>query len=380
RRGRRRRQPPGGRPGAPRSTAGPDQRRRMWNRAGARGAGVRRALHHQSAGARDGVGAAHRAAGDAADRRRRAPRGAGRGAATAVGGHRIRDRDGGGMMARRGPVRTIVEAAAVLAVLLGSAWVVFRGTLYRPPAGAALAHAAEDPKVDEAIVVAVAGDVVRLSPTGGTSALAVGQRLRADDSVRTGRGGRTDLQLGARSRLTIAEGTQLTVREITEKVHRFKLTRGRIAVDYQADGARLLRIESAEGGAVAETKGARFGVLSTGTAVAIATETGAVNLTAERKTVEVRAGTQSVATAGKAPSGAEPIPAKLLLKVADAAPAQEGGEQLCAEVSGPAPGGSEVLVDGAPAATAEDRRFRVRVPAAPDKTTVLVPTRHASGP
>jgi len=150
-------------------------------------------------------------------------------------------------MARRGPVRTIVEAAAVLAVLLGSAWLVFRGTLYRPPAGAALAHAAEDPKVDEAIVVAVAGDVVRLSPTGGTSALAVGQRLRADDSVRTGRGGRTDLQLGARSRLTIAEGTQLTVREITEKVHRFKLTRGRIAVDYQADGARLLRIESADG-------------------------------------------------------------------------------------------------------------------------------------
>ena len=71
------------------------------------------------------------------------------------------------MTARRGPIRTIVEAAAVLAVLLGSAWLVFRGTLYRPPAGAALAHAAEDPKVDEAIVVAVAGDVVRLSPTGG---------------------------------------------------------------------------------------------------------------------------------------------------------------------------------------------------------------------
>ena len=281
-------------------------------------------------------------------------------------------------MALRGRTRTIVEAAAVLTVLLGSAWLVFRGTLYRSPAGAAPAHAAEDAKVDEAIVVAVAGDVVRLSPTGGTSALAVGQRLRADDSVRTGRGGHTDLQLGTRSRLTIAEGTQLTVREITEKVHRFKLTRGRIAVDYQADGARLLRIESADGGAVAETQGARFGVLSTGTAVAIATETGAVNLSSHGKTIEVRAGTQSIAVGGKPPSGAEPIPARLLLKVADAAAAQER-EGLCAEVEGTAPYGAEILVDGAPAAVAEDGRFRVRVPAAPDKTSVVVSIRDAGG-
>ena len=201
-------------------------------------------------------------------------------------------------------------------------------------------------------MVAVTGDVVRLSPNGGTSALSVGQRLRADDSVRTGRDGRTDLQVGARSRLTVAEASQLTVREITEKVHRFKLTRGRIAVDYQADGARLLRIESADGAAVAETQGARFGVLSTGTAVAIATATGAVNLTSQQKTVEVGAGTQAVAVAGKPPSSAEPIPAKLLLKVADAAPAQDHqGEKLCAEVEGTAPSGSEVLVDGAPAAS-----------------------------
>ena len=281
-------------------------------------------------------------------------------------------------MAARGRIRTIFESAALLAVLLGVSWLVFRGTLYRPPAAQAAAHAPEDGKVDEAIVVAVSGDVVRLSALGGASALAVGQRLRADDSVRTGRGGRTDLQLGARSRLTIAEGTQLTVREITEKVHRFKLARGRIAVDYQADGARLLRIESADGGAVAETQGARFGVLSTGTAVAIATEAGAVNLRAQGKTVEVRAGTQSIAVGGKPPSGAEPIPARLLLKVADAAAAQER-EGLCAEVEGTAPPGAEVLVDGVPAAVADDGRFRVRVPAAPDKTAVAVAMRDAGG-
>src|SRR5919201_3146412 len=281
------------------------------------------------------------------------------------------------MMAPRGRIRIVSEPAVVLAVLLGSAWLVFRGTLYHPLPGPRAARAAEE-KVDEAIVVAVAGDVVRLSPNGGTSALAVGQRLRADDSVRTGRGGHTDLQIGARSRLTIAEGTQLMVREITEKVHRFKLTRGRVAVDYQADGARLLRIESADGEAVAETQGARFGVLSTGTAVAVAAQNRAVSLSSHGKTVEVRAGTPSIAVEGKPPAGADAIPARLLLKVADAAAAQER-EGLCAEVEGTAPSGAEVLVDGAPAAVAEDGRFRVRVPAAPDKTSVVVSIRDARG-
>jgi hypothetical protein len=275
-------------------------------------------------------------------------------------------------------IRGAVEIAAALAVLLAGAWFLFRGAVYRaPPASAAQMR--DEPRADEAIVVAVAGDVVRLSPSGGTSALAVGQRLRAEDSVRTGRGAHTDLQIGARSRLTIAEATQLTVREITEKVHRFKLTRGRIAVDYQRDGARLLRIESADGEAVAETQGARFGVLSTGSAVAIATETGAVHLTAKQTTVEVSAGKQAVAEEGKAPSAPEPIPAKLLLKVADAAPPQEREEQLCAEVAGTAPVGAEVLVDGTSAAIADDGRFRVRVPAARGKTGVQIAIRDASG-
>src|SRR5437764_844657 len=149
------------------------------------------------------------------------------------------------MMSRRARTRMLLEAGTVAAVLLTGAWLVFRGTLYRPAPPPPAAHVAEEAKVDEAIVVAVVGDVVRLSPNGGTSALAAGQRLRADDSVRTGRGGRTDLQLGARSRITVAEGTQLMVREISEKLHRVSLKRGRVAGVYQTDGARQLRIGSA---------------------------------------------------------------------------------------------------------------------------------------
>src|SRR2546428_14037800 len=120
------------------------------------------------------------------------------------------------MMLRGGRARMLLEAGAAVTVLVTGAWLLFRGPLSRPaPAGPA-AHAAQESKVDEAIVVAVVGDVVRLSPNGGTSALAAGQRLRADDSVRTGRGGQTDLQLGARSRITGAGGPQPTVAGISE--------------------------------------------------------------------------------------------------------------------------------------------------------------------
>src|SRR2546430_7399470 len=95
------------------------------------------------------------------------------------------------MMSRRARTRMLLEAGTVAAVLLTGAWLVFRGTLYRPALPPPAAHVAEEAKVDEAIVVAVVGDVVRLSPNGGTCALAAGARLRADDSVRNGRGGRT---------------------------------------------------------------------------------------------------------------------------------------------------------------------------------------------
>jgi len=275
-------------------------------------------------------------------------------------------------VAAHGPRRTAVEAALLVVVLSGIAWLVFQNTLYVPPAPPPPPPPPARP--DEAIVVAVLGDVVRLSPGGGTTALTVGQKLHAEDSLRTGIGARTDLSMGGRRRVTVAESTQLTVRELGEKAQRFKLSRGRIAVDYPEDGVHTLRIES-ESGEV-ETRGARFSMLATGNSVAVATETGAVNLTAQKRTVAVPAGTQSIALLGKPPSAAEPIPARLLLKVASAAapPAE-----LCAEVQGVVPPGAEVLVDGAPAIVAEDGSFHVRVPKVRDKASVLVATRDASG-
>ena len=273
-------------------------------------------------------------------------------------------------MASRERARTGLQVCLVLVTVLGSSWVVFQRTVYevdgkgsRQPEGA--------------VVVAVAGEVFRLSPGKGASALAVGQRLLPEDSVRTARGAHTDLVVGDRSRLTVAEGTQLTVRQLTGKVHRFKLSRGRIAVDYQADGGRVLRVES-QGGAVAEAQAARFGMLSTGAAVAIAAETGTVRLSAHEHTVAVSAGTQAVALHGQPPSSAEPIARTLLLKIAAAPPAPIEAE-LCADVHGTAPAGAEVMVEGAAVGLAAGGAFHVRVPNASGRTSVRVVIRDAAG-
>jgi len=277
-------------------------------------------------------------------------------------------------MARRSTSRLALESAAVLCAVLAGAWWVFARAVYRaPPERGALSRTASA-AVDEAIVEAVSGSVQRSTSQGDWAALVAGEHLRADDSLRTGKGARTDLRIGDRARLTVTESSQLTIREITQKVHRFQLARGRLKADYKPDAERVLRIESS--GGVVESHGARFSMLSTGTAVAIATDAGAVTLRAQEGSVEVREGQQAVAVQGSPPSASEPIPASVLLKVANAAAATDG---LCATVEGVAPPGAEVTVDGAVATLAPDGRFRVPVPHSAERREVLVALRDAAG-
>jgi hypothetical protein len=255
-------------------------------------------------------------------------------------------------MARRGPTRLVLEAGAVLCVVVGAAWWIFSRSVYSRPT--ALHATAPAPLAAEEVVA--------------------GEHLRADDSLRTGKGGRTDLRIGDGDRLTVAESSQLTIREITQRLHRFQLQRGRVKADYKPDGERVLRIESA--GGVAESRGARFSMLSTGTAVAIATDDGAVTLRSNEKAIEVAAGKQAIALEGHAPAAAEPIPASVLLKVANAAASTDG---MCATIDGVAPPGAEVTVDGVTAQLDPDGRFRVPVAHAADGREVLVALRDASG-
>jgi FecR protein len=275
---------------------------------------------------------------------------------------------------RRSASWLALESVAVLCAVLAVAWWVFSRAVYRAPPDLRTGVPKAASAVDEAIVEAVSGPVQRSTSQGDWAALVAGERLRADDSLRTGKGASTDLRIGDRARLTVTESSQLTIREISDKLHRFQLSRGRVKADYKPDPHRLLRIEGS--GGVVESRGARFSVLSTGTAVAIATDTGAATLLAKDGSIEVHGGQQAVAVQGRPPSTSGPIPAAVLLKVANAAASTDG---LCATVEGVAPAGAEVTVDGLPAAVEPDGRFRVPVPRAGDRREVLVALRDAAG-
>jgi hypothetical protein len=273
----------------------------------------------------------------------------------------------------------VLGALAITGAVAGGAWKVFEATLYDTPAPRESAPPAAGTvrAREEVVVVQVTGDVERTSPGGAWHQLLLGDRLHADDAVRTSRTGHAELAVGSAARLTLAEGTQLHVREVTAAVHRFKLTRGRIAARYQKDGARVLRVEGAEGDTVAEAEGADFSVLASGTSLAVATETGTVQLRSGGGQVDVASGRRAVATAGQPPSAPTPIPLELLLRVADASRVRS--PELCAAVEGRTEPGSEVLVDGEPVQVAPDGRFAKRVLRQGRKVAAIVLTRAVDG-
>lgn len=287
------------------------------------------------------------------------------------------------------PRRVWLRAALAAAVVLLLALLLFRFAVVETPATPAVSAQAAAPAApavaapanpgsEEAVVVTAQGAVERAHSGGAWVNLAVGDKLRADDAVRTGRGASAGLRIGGKSELAVAESTQLSIRELTREVHRLKLDKGRIKVDYQPDGSRVLRIESAGAGGVAETTSARFSVLSTGTTVAVATESGSVDLRAAGTTVKVTAGKESTAREGEVPAAPADVPVQLLLKVAAAAGSASAA--LCARVEGVAAPGTQVLVDGVPAEVGRDGRFQVPVLRDPkQKREVLVAMRDVSG-
>lgn len=233
-----------------------------------------------------------------------------------------------------------------------------------------------DTEKQEATILSVEGNVEKIAVDGRWSPVVAGDRLLADDSLRTDMTGRAELAIGDKSRLTVTQNTQLKVRELTRAVHQVQLTRGRLVASYDADGERVLRIEDEKGSAVAETRAAKFSILSTGQALAVATETGTVNLGAAGKAVEVKAGQQAFANAGEAPSAATPIPAEVWLRVALRA---RGDATLCTVIEGTAAPGSEIEVDGVRIATDAKGEFKVDVPRKPGQASARLAMRDVTG-
>lgn len=260
--------------------------------------------------------------------------------------------------------------AAVLLVTIALGWLGFKRWVRAGDVEPSSPAAEVSERVE---VLQVDGQVERQRPDGWEP-VATGQVLRVDDTIRAGSRSGVTLAIGGRSRLTLSETTQLTVREITAAVQRLRLSRGRISVDHQPDGSRVLVLESERGDAVARAGTARFSALASGTALAVATETGIVRLQSGGRAVDVAAGRQAVSFRGQPPSPSAAIPAALLLKIARGGARQ--GECLVAGTVAP---GSEVRVDGRPVEAGPDGRFTVRVPRDGRTSAATVRTRDAAG-
>lgn len=280
--------------------------------------------------------------------------------------------------------RRLALALGVVAIAAGGALLarfVFDRLVYEPvppppppPVGGGEVPAPAQPGAVQ--VLAVRGPVERSTRSGGWAPVASGDQLGAEDSVRTSPSSTAELGVGERSRITVAGATQITVREVTSAVDQFRLARGRIAVDYGEGRERRLRVEDESGRAVEATE-ARFGLLATGTMLAVATEAGSVTLRARGAAVAVGAGEQAAARGDRPPSPAEPIPTALLLRLASAA-ADLGAEE-CASLSAVVSLASSVEVNGKPVVPGDDGRFAVRVRRRRGQPTVLVTVVDALG-
>ncbi len=233
------------------------------------------------------------------------------------------------------------------------------------------------PRPDGVIVAGVTGRVERRTADEGWRPVATGDRLGLNESLRTGHDSSAKLQVDERSRFELAEDGELSVRDLTETVHQFQLRGGRIQVDYQPSGQRVMRIESPDAKAVAEASSGKFGVLAAGKVVSVATVEGSVELTARDQTVEVGAGQTSSASDTWGPLDPRPIPKAVLLKVVDPGKRIVSAKRIT--LRGRTDPGARVEVNGRLVQVDARGRFRTRVPLEEGPNRIVVVSLDASG-
>ena len=222
-----------------------------------------------------------------------------------------------------------IFAALILLVLIGAGlayWLLLGRTPSGPPAPPLppavkapqeVATPLPPPAVADLRVARVNGPVrIRhAGPKPAWSRVKVGDVLRKDDTVETGRGGAVELAAGESYQVTLDEQARFAVREITAELSRFGLANGLLNANVRDDPRRVVEIESAAGG-LARTRGAELSVAGTDTGVAVGVRRGEAELTSQGRSVVIRAGQEALAMKGEPPSEALPIPSSLLLKVA----------------------------------------------------------------
>jgi hypothetical protein len=272
-------------------------------------------------------------------------------------------------MVDRARTREAALVSVLLALGLGGAALLLRSMRERDPVSVPAAA----PRRDVLVVAAGAG-VQRSTPGGEWAAVRAGDVLAVADSIRTDGDGTAEIELGRGSHVTVAERTEITVRELTAAVHRVGLLRGRIAVDVQADGTRVMRVEDGSGSILVSASAGRMGVVAAPGSLSVFAEEGEAVIESGGEAVEVPRGHEASAWRGRKPVAPAPVPHDLLRRVVRAM--EERRASVCAVVE---VGAAEVLVDGEPAEVPPDGRLVLRVPPRERRRGVVLTVRHASG-
>ncbi len=269
------------------------------------------------------------------------------------------------------------------AVVLAAGAVVYAILFRDERRTAAIARPAPPPRPPEDPPAPAAGSFELVEVTGTVevrrgeewTAIARGEQLLANESIRSAKGARAVLRTPAGDELVLRERVELKVGELSSTVTELTLLRGRVKAAAAAGTERFAI--SAKGTRAVAPGGSRFTVYSdTRGAVAVASEQGDVKVLAKGEQVTVGAGMQTSVAPGKAPGKPQPVAAEVFLAVAW--PKDEIHETK-ATLRGKTTPGTEVTVNGEPASVLDDGRFEITVPLKPGKNKVLVMAESVDG-
>jgi hypothetical protein len=291
--------------------------------------------------------------------------------------------------------RTVLLAVIVAACIVGGSLVVYQRVFPSTTTSSSTAtNAADDdggPLAARSLdggapttarggarLTAVRGSVQVKSAGGDWRDAVVGDELGADDAVRAGRNAEAVLFAGDGVAVRLSPRSELSVRELNEAAARVRLEEGHVTASVDASRRRVLRVQARSGDAVAESRGGSFGVVTDGAGqLAVAAETGTLQLTGAGTTVDVAAGQSATVTAGAAPSTPQTTPGSLFLKLA--ALAATHTNQTSTTVQGETTPGAVVRVGPTTAAADGEGRFVLQVPLQDGRNELAVEVTDAAG-
>ena len=226
---------------------------------------------------------------------------------------------------------------------------------------------------DHISVVNVEGSAEKKTRTSGKwRAMNKGDMLNVEDSVRTLDDSTVVLGLGETSTIELSNASEIEVRELSGVAQRLGLVKGRASVDYSETGNRVLNIENSDGTVVAKVDQGKFSILNNGQLVAVATETGSVDLSAAGESVTVSKGMESVVEKGKAPIEPYQVSANAYLKLSAGACRKQNNNM--AIVRGTVSVGTEIRINGVRVQPNPDGSFLTRIRLAENDRKVQLKT------